>query len=253
MLRPFVALLCFCFVVHASAKLGETVPQLVKRFGNSYTVEEAQLGKTYKFRSANVSVDAVVFNGRSICETYYSDHPLSTNGEPPNDIVRAVLKTNAPKAQWKEIEGVPFGADYAMRSSDGEYIAILKYTEPQPENMIWTMTVGLAKSVCAVSTAARSSNPLSPTSTPASAPSSSPTPSPSAPAQRAAFTPPPLDSIEPTDFETGLNYYNGVGVEKNRAEAVKAFRGAAAKNYAPAQYALGVCYNEGEVPSDRRF
>ena len=38
-----------------------------------------------------------------------------------------------PKARWLDIEAAPLGADYAMRSSDGEYIAILRYTEPQPE------------------------------------------------------------------------------------------------------------------------
>jgi hypothetical protein len=151
---PFIALLCTCFAVPASAKLGETVPQLVKRFGKSYTVEEAQLGKTYKFRSANISVDAVVSNGRSICETYFSYHPLTASGEPPNDIVRAVLRKNVPKARWLEIEAERLGADYALQSADGEYIAILKYTGPQPENSVWTMTVGPAKTVHAVSMAA---------------------------------------------------------------------------------------------------
>lgn len=140
--------LCVCLAVPASAKLGETMPQLIKRFGKSYTLDEVELGKRYKFRSANVSVDVVVANGRSICETYFSDHPLTASGEPPNDIVRAVLKTNVPKARWVEIEAAPVGADYALRSSDGEYIAILNYTGPQPENMIWTMTVGLAKPEC---------------------------------------------------------------------------------------------------------
>ena len=82
MLRSFVALLCFSFALPASAKLGETVPQLVERFGKNYTVEEVQLGKAYKFRSANVPVDAVESNGRSICETYFSDHPLTASGEP---------------------------------------------------------------------------------------------------------------------------------------------------------------------------
>ena len=141
--RALIGFLCLAFSISAQAKLGESAPQLVKRFGKSYTVEEIELGKTYKFRSANVSVNVVVANDRSISETYFSDHPL-TNGEPPNDIVQAVLRTNVPKARWKEIEAAPFGADYALRSSDGEYIAILNYTGPQPENMIWTMTVGLA-------------------------------------------------------------------------------------------------------------
>jgi hypothetical protein len=187
MLRALTGFLCLCFAVSAAAKLGETVPQLVKRFGKSYTVEEAQLGKTYKFRSANVSVDVVVSNGQSICETYFSDHALTASGEPPNDIVQAVLRTNAPKARWKEIEAAPLGADYATRSSDGEYIAILKYTGPQPENSVWTMTVGAAKTVHAVSAAAPPSNASSPTSTAAPAPSPFPTPSPSAPVAEREF------------------------------------------------------------------
>jgi hypothetical protein len=149
----------------AYAKLGETIPQLVKRFGKSYTVESIQLGKEYKFRSENVSVDAIVANDVSISETYFSDHPLTANGEPPNDIVRAVLKTNVPRGRWVEIGAAPFGADYALRSSDDKYVAILKYKGPQPENMIWTMTVGLAN---AVDTLSSQSSP-SPNSSPLAA------------------------------------------------------------------------------------
>jgi hypothetical protein len=94
-LKSFVALVSLCFAVSASAKLGETVPQLVKRFGKSYTVEEIELGETYRFRSEKVSVDVLVAaDGVSVAETYFSDHPLTSSGEPPNDIVRAVLKTN---------------------------------------------------------------------------------------------------------------------------------------------------------------
>jgi hypothetical protein len=151
MLRALTGFLCLCFSIPAQAKLGESVPQLVNRFGKSYTVVSVELGTKYEFRSANVSVDAIVANGVSICETYLSDHPLTATGEPPNDIVRAVLRTNAPKARWVEIEAAPLGADYAMRSSDDKYIAILNYTGAQPENSVWTMTVGLAKSVGALS------------------------------------------------------------------------------------------------------
>jgi hypothetical protein len=66
MLRTFVAFLCFCSAVPASAKLGESVPQLLKRFGSNYTVEPVEMGKMYKFRSENVSVDAIVAKGRPI-------------------------------------------------------------------------------------------------------------------------------------------------------------------------------------------
>jgi hypothetical protein len=173
-IRTCIAFVCMCLTVSASAKIGETVPQLVKRFGKSYTVEPAELGETYKFRSTSINVDAVVANGVSVAETYLSNHPLTASGEPPNDIVRAVLRTNVPKAQWSEIEATPFGADYALRSSDDKCIAILKYTATQPENSVWTMTVGLAKPVRALpSSASPSPNPSSSISTAAPAPSSS--------------------------------------------------------------------------------
>jgi S1-C subfamily serine protease len=136
-----IALLCFGFAVSTSAKLGETVPQLIMRFGKSYTVELIQIGKKYKFRSENVSVDAVVANNISVGETYFSDHPLNANGEPPNNIVRAVLRTNVPGVRWFEIEATSYQADYALRSSDTAYIALLRYSGPQPEGATWTMTV----------------------------------------------------------------------------------------------------------------
>jgi len=34
--RTLVALLCLCFAIPAQAKLGEAVPQLIKRFGKSF-------------------------------------------------------------------------------------------------------------------------------------------------------------------------------------------------------------------------
>src|SRR5712691_2728871 len=125
MLRTFVFLLCMCFAAPVYAKLGETVSQLVKRFGKSYTVESVQVGRKYKIRSAHVSVDVLVANGVSISDTYFSDHPLTGSGEPPNDIVRAILKTNAPGTRWVEMDAAPFRADYALQSSDHEYIALL--------------------------------------------------------------------------------------------------------------------------------
>ena len=139
--KVLVAFLCTCFAASASAKLGETVPQLIKRFGRSYTVEPIRIGKKYKFRSENVSVDAVVANNISVGETYFSDHPLNANGEPPNDIVRAVLRTNVARVKWIEIEAARYQADYALRSSDSAYIALLTYSGPQPEDVVWTITV----------------------------------------------------------------------------------------------------------------
>jgi hypothetical protein len=165
----FVAFVCMCSAVSASAKLGETVPQLIKRFGKSYRIESDDTGNKYEFRSEKVRVDVLVFNDVSIAETYFSDHALTANGEPPNDIVRAILKTNDPQARWLEIDAAQFRSDYALRSSDQKYIAFLRYTGPQAEGFIWTMTVGAAKTLSSFS-----SSPPSPlASSEPSAPSKS--------------------------------------------------------------------------------
>lgn len=128
---------------NAQAKIGETAPQLVRRFGKHYSVEDLPVGKKYKFRAKNFSADATVVGGVCVAETYFSDHPLTTTGEPPVTIVRKILNTNAPKATWVEIklEGLPIQSDYALRTPDNKYIATLSYTGPQPEKAIWTMTV----------------------------------------------------------------------------------------------------------------
>jgi TPR repeat protein/S1-C subfamily serine protease len=245
MLRALTGFLCLCFLMPAQAKVGETVPQLVKRFGKSYTIDSEASGKSYRFRSEKVSVDILVANGVSVVETYFSDHPLTASGEPPNDIVRAILRINAPKARWTEIDAAAFGADYALRTGDGEYIATLKYTGPQPENTIWTMTVGLAKSLPGAANGAASTNWSS--SEPTPSPSLSPSPTPSPPMQTArAFDP---DAF--LEFSTGQNYFFGDGVQKDLVEAVKWFRKAAERNYAPAQVQLGYCYAQGQgVPKD---
>jgi len=47
-------------------------------------------------------------------------------------------------------------------------------------------------------------------------------------------------------FDLGFEYEQGIGVEKNYAEAVKWYRKAAEQNFAPAQYNLGACYLSGE-------
>jgi hypothetical protein len=159
-----VVFLCLGYTVPASAKLGEMVPQLIKRFGNSYTVDPVQIGKKYKFRSENISVDAVVANDISVGETYFSDHPLTGNGEPPNDIVRAILRTNLPRVRWIEIEAARYQADYALRSSDSAYIALLTYSGPQPEDVVWTITVARHENLSYLLPAISSGpgNPLSP-------------------------------------------------------------------------------------------
>jgi S1-C subfamily serine protease len=219
-LKSFAAFLCMCFAVSASAKLGETVPQIIKRFGKSYTIESFlpkaedfldgkadASGKNYRFRSENVSVDVLILDGVSVAETYFSDHPLTASGEPPNDIVHAVLKTNVPKARWVEIEATPFRADYALRSSDGQYVAILKYTGPQPENMIWTITVGTAGVVNSIS--ASTPSPSSPIATILVTPA----PTASAP----TISAPPVIIASPTPvpgIDSALNRLTGSNIAK---------------------------------------
>src|SRR5262249_36989748 len=48
-----------------------------------------------------------------------------------------------------------------------------------------------------------------------------------------------------SDYQTGMKYYNGNGVEKNYSEAAKWFRKAAEQNDPRAQLALAACYFEG--------
>jgi TPR repeat protein len=50
----------------------------------------------------------------------------------------------------------------------------------------------------------------------------------------------------PAQFNLGICYYNGNGIEKNFKEAVKWYRMAAEQGYAPAQCNLGTCYYEGD-------
>ena len=46
-------------------------------------------------------------------------------------------------------------------------------------------------------------------------------------------------------YDLGVCYGNGYGVEKNYSEAVKWYRKAAEQGLAKAQYDLGVCYGNG--------
>jgi hypothetical protein len=89
-------------------------------------------------------VDVTVMDGVSVAEMYYSDHPLNAKREPPKDIVRAILRVNAPQAKWLETNASPLGADYALRSSDSKYVALLYYTGPVVEDGVWRMSVALA-------------------------------------------------------------------------------------------------------------
>jgi hypothetical protein len=173
MLRALIGFLCVCFSISAQARLGETVPQLIKRFGNNYTIESDAAGKRYKFRSQKLSADVLVSGDVSIAETYFSDKPLTASGEPSSDIVRAILNENVPQSRWTEIDASPFEADYALRSFDQKHIAFLKYRRPQPEGFIWTITIGRKEVLGSFSSPALS--PLAPATTPVETIMSSPT------------------------------------------------------------------------------
>jgi S1-C subfamily serine protease len=121
------------------------VPQLINRFGKSYSIESDQFGQKYKFRSASVSVDVLLENGVSVGEAFFSDRPLNPKGEPPNEIVQTILHTNVPGERWHETS-IGWG-DYELISDDGHYVAVLMYTRPQPESAIWTMVVARSEAL----------------------------------------------------------------------------------------------------------
>jgi len=156
----------------SQAKLGDNVQQLIGTFGQNYTIESDANGTRYKFRSDIRDVDVLVTNGVSVAETYFSNYPLDSNGEPPNDIVQAILKFSAPKTRWVAIDATQFRADYAIQSSNHEYVAFLRYLRPQPEQSIWTMTVGWASVVSSISTSTSPLSVMTPlvTQTPTAAP-----------------------------------------------------------------------------------
>jgi TPR repeat protein len=159
-----------------------------------------------------------------------------------------------------------------LRSSDDKYLAILSYTGAQPENSVWTMTVGLANSVRALSkTASPSANP-SPPATAATPTASAPTPVVNASAtpqfdpaaylaskRQSPFDPTKpykivsFEEIKPkaeagdaaSQYELGLLYAIGQGVPKDDAQAVKWYRKAAEQNLPQAQYELGLRYSNG--------
>ena len=185
----------------ATAKIGETVPQLLKRFGRTYTIENTASGQLYKFRSQSLSVDVSVIKTRSVAETYYSDHPLDSKDEPPSDIVRAILRTNNPTARWTEIESAPLKADHALRSSDSKLIALLHYKSVQTDgdtNFPWTITVYDPAAVLDID----STSSVNQTS-----------------ASARGDIPIPTNFVEPADPETaieqGTKYAQGQGVAKD--------------------------------------
>ena len=143
------------YAVSAKAKLGETMPQLTKRFGHPYENSVLDVGRmAYSFHEHGYDVEVVVENDRSVQETYYSFEPLQPNGDPPNAIVRGILQTNVPGAKWRDAETEGRKEVAAFVTADGKYRAgIFMYVGRPGSSVSPTFTVQiytsdyLAKSV----------------------------------------------------------------------------------------------------------
>jgi hypothetical protein len=113
------------------AKLGETLPQLVKRFGNHYSMSgnSATGEQSYSFRLKQYAVTAVMTRNAAgeltaISEIYCSTAPLQANGDPPTPIVRGIMNVTAPGAKW--LTSKPAYPELAaFITSDGEFEAVI--------------------------------------------------------------------------------------------------------------------------------
>jgi len=122
--KSAVLVIITSLILPAYGKIGETLPELTKRFGNPTKADE----KTYLFYLKDYYVAAeIADNGVSRIESYFSKTALDKNGEPPGNIVRGILKTNAPNVKWSEVNPAPFDADYALATPEGGLVAFLKY------------------------------------------------------------------------------------------------------------------------------
>jgi hypothetical protein len=139
----------------AQAKVGETLPQLIKRFGTNYQLHGAGI---YEFRPwSSGSVTAILVDGRSAWEFYVSEYPR-VNDEPPPNIVRGILTTQSPRDKWHSVTP-PYGSHYAMQNQNKSLTATLQYAASQQQ---WSMEVGYTWAVVASHTPSAKS-----TSTPA--------------------------------------------------------------------------------------
>src|SRR5262245_7885914 len=137
-----IALLSLVLAATAQAKLGETLPQLIKRFGANYQLHGAGI---YEFRPwTSGSVTAVLVDGRSAWEFYVSEYPR-VNDEPPPNIVRGILTTQSPRDKWHSVTP-PYGSHYAMQNQNNSITAILRYPGSQEQ---WSMEVGYTWAVVA--------------------------------------------------------------------------------------------------------
>jgi hypothetical protein len=106
------------------AKLGETLPQLIHRFGSHYKTVPAEDNETlYEFSVGTFDVDVAVNHGVSVSECYYSFKPL-VNDRAPEEVVKAILKTNVPDKKWIE-KGPHHKADDTYETEGGAFFAVV--------------------------------------------------------------------------------------------------------------------------------
>ena len=156
-----IALLTLLVAATAQAKLGETLPQLVKRFGQ---YEATPITGLYIFRpwgDKKGYVVAILTDGYCVVESYVSGSPL-VNGEPPTPIVRGILNTNSPRDKWHEVKGGNYVDDlYALQNKNGSITAILDWcnAEQKAEGGIWVMDIGYTSVLDRLEAALAAQNP----------------------------------------------------------------------------------------------
>jgi hypothetical protein len=151
MKRVIFLLALLSAISSAQARLGETVSQLVKRFGSNYECSGDGVCTFWlKQYAVLVQLGELIQTPKhqqvSVFEVYISTTPL-VQGEPPNDIVRGILNTNSPKDKWHEVQRI-FGADYAMQNKGASLTALLRYSEYDlRRNGLWVLEIGITSAV----------------------------------------------------------------------------------------------------------
>ncbi len=178
------ALLVYALMVSpAVARLNETFPKLLRRFGQPYHTARIAADATeclFHIRQGNFDVQVTLRGGKSIAETYFSTQPRQPNGEPPVEIVRGILQTNVPHARWADQPPRGGHEDSALITIDGRYGAWISndgaWYNPNCTFVVGVYKVG-AGNVSVTQSAG--STQISPTAAP------TPTPTPLDPAVRA--------------------------------------------------------------------
>lgn len=103
---PFLKCALFVLLLTgAQARLGETEPELIKRFGAPASVSKhsiiaqgkmISLGPVYNFRQGDWSISCDLIDGRCVRITY------SKPGDWSEDQIKLVLNSNGQGAKWEE-------------------------------------------------------------------------------------------------------------------------------------------------------